>query len=314
MSKWLGTNRWANFSEAVFRGVAEFRGCEFGVAVGFWKATFKEDAYFHRATFAQDAHFPETAFHAKAIFREARFNADAEFGEAQFKSYTDFSGASFGASAAFGGVTFGSEADFKRATFQSKAFFPGVRAASSVTFSLPGEKPRPFQCPEAEESAYRLAKKSAQQTGDYRRAGDYHYAEQCAINCQQRKGITARPWTLRFWWGEKSAVRAYPEYVFGRGVFGYGEKPLRPLGAGAAVIVVCALVYWLFSGACFTATREVAGFFDSVYFSIVTFTTLGYGDLRPLATPFRLIAAGEALSGAVLMALFVVSLARRFTR
>jgi len=311
-------NRCADFSEAVFRGVAEFRSLEspqFAVPVLFWKATFDEDAYFHRATFAQHANFLQTAFHAKAIFRGACFNADAEFGEAQFKSYADFGGASFRKSAAFGGVTFGSEADFKRATFQSKAFFPGVRAASSVTFSLPGEKPRPFQCPQAEESAYRLAKKSAQHTGDYRRAGEYHYAEQCAINCQQRKGISAPPWKLAFWWGEKSALRAYFEYVFGRGVFGYGEKPLRPLLAGVAVILACALVYWLFSGACHsTATAEVAGFFDSLYFSIVTFTTLGYGDLRPIATTFRLIAAGEALSGAALMALFVVSLARRFTR
>lgn len=43
-------------------------------------------------------------------------------------------------------------------------------------------------------------------------------------------------------------------------------------------------------------------FYESVYFSITTFTTLGYGDLQPLPD-YRLTTSLEALSGMVSMAL-----------
>jgi len=45
----------------------------------------------------------------------------------------------------------------------------------------------------------------------------------------------------------------------------------------------------------------------------VTFTTLGYGDIRPLPAPgARMVASGEAFIGAFMIALFVWTLARRY--
>lgn len=60
------------------------------------------------------------------------------------------------------------------------------------------------------------------------------------------------------------------------------------------------------------------GRIEAVYFSAVTFATLGYGDIRPSKSNavsfwqnFKIwIPAGEALIGAILMALFAVSLVR----
>ena len=49
------------------------------------------------------------------------------------------------------------------------------------------------------------------------------------------------------------------------------------------------------------------------YFSIVTFTTLGYGDLSPNGG-MRIVAASEALIGAIMIAYFVVALARKVMR
>ncbi len=55
---------------------------------------------------------------------------------------------------------------------------------------------------------------------------------------------------------------------------------------------------------------------DGLYFSIITFTTLGFGDMYPgpehLLT--RCVAMIEALAGVCLMALFVVSLSKRYSR
>lgn len=48
--------------------------------------------------------------------------------------------------------------------------------------------------------------------------------------------------------------------------------------------------------------NQALSYETSMYFSVVTLTTLGYGDVRPTVTS-RLIAASEALSGVVLMTL-----------
>ncbi len=54
-------------------------------------------------------------------------------------------------------------------------------------------------------------------------------------------------------------------------------------------------------------------FFDALYFSIVTFTTLGYGDYHAVGS-MRYLAAAEAFVGAALMALFTVIVARNIIR
>lgn len=64
----------------------------------------------------------------------------------------------------------------------------------------------------------------------------------------------------------------------------------------------------------YTCTGE-PGNFDSLYLSIVTFTTLGYGECLP-SEKTRLFAAYEALSGMIIMGLFIAMLvahARRRT-
>jgi voltage-gated potassium channel Kch len=54
-------------------------------------------------------------------------------------------------------------------------------------------------------------------------------------------------------------------------------------------------------------------FFNSLYFSVVTFTTLGYGDISPVGVA-RFIAACEAFLGSFTMALFVVVFVKKMTR
>ena len=55
----------------------------------------------------------------------------------------------------------------------------------------------------------------------------------------------------------------------------------------------------------------IRNFPDSLYFSTITFTTLGYGDFRPLEGIGRILAGSEAFIGAFMMALFVYTFARR---
>jgi hypothetical protein len=56
---------------------------------------------------------------------------------------------------------------------------------------------------------------------------------------------------------------------------------------------------------------EPIGLLNSLYFSMVTFATIGYGDITPIEG-IKLVAAGEGLIGIVLAALFSLTLARRY--
>ncbi|WP_226024059.1 pentapeptide repeat-containing protein [Halomicrobium salinisoli] len=108
---------------------------------------------------------------------------------------------------------------------------------------------------------------------------------------------------------------------------GYGNRPGRVMLTSMFVILVTALLYPLVGGLERTSgTPAIFGPIDnvtnitvgqygvtfarSVYFSVVTFTTLGYGNLEPKTRMGHYIAGMEALVGTILLALFVGVLTR----
>jgi hypothetical protein len=103
-------------------------------------------------------------------------------------------------------------------------------------------------------------------------------------------------------------------------VAGYGERPQRTVVLSLVVILGSALVYPATAG--LTTGDEVVTYagqgafaaLDGLYFSVVTFATLGLGDVHPVGDVGRIVAASEGLAGAFLTALFVFSLGRRVTR
>jgi uncharacterized protein YjbI with pentapeptide repeats len=98
---------------------------------------------------------------------------------------------------------------------------------------------------------------------------------------------------------------AWCRSLFLRITMGYGEKPLRALANAICVIISYAAIYFHFG-----AVKNDTTFLGSLYFSMTTFTTLGYGDMVP-NIPFRLLAASEAMSGILLTGMFLFCLGRR---
>jgi hypothetical protein len=70
------------------------------------------------------------------------------------------------------------------------------------------------------------------------------------------------------------------------------------------IIVGCALYYWLADG----TNKSDLSFGNSLYFSITTFTSLGYGEIVPVGFG-KVISSLEVLSGLVFIALLVGKLA-----
>ena len=90
-------------------------------------------------------------------------------------------------------------------------------------------------------------------------------------------------------------------------IWGYGERPLR-------VFVSILLTISFFSVAFYHSNHpeihKLLG--NSIYFSIITFTTLGYGDINPKGySDLRILCSLEALIGVLLIGLFVVGFANR---
>jgi len=119
-------------------------------------------------------------------------------------------------------------------------------------------------------------------------------------------------------------------------IYGYGEKPCNVVLTALVIIFFFALSFSLIglgnpeiielkgtaihqnsgniidlASKGFLKNNVTRNFPDSLYFSLITFTTLGYGDFRPLEGWGRILAGSEAFIGAFMMALFVYTFARR---
>jgi hypothetical protein len=118
-------------------------------------------------------------------------------------------------------------------------------------------------------------------------------------------------------------------------IYGYGERPWNVIISAGVIIIMFAL-FFSFIGIGnpeiielqgkihpipgtdmrlisegFLRNTKIMKFHISLYFSLITFTTLGYGDFRPLEGLGRILAGSEAFIGAFIIALFVYTLARR---
>ena len=86
----------------------------------------------------------------------------------------------------------------------------------------------------------------------------------------------------------------------------------------ACIILISLLFgvfYWKFELIKFSEENfRPLSFRDSFYFSVVTFTTLGYGDLKPACIQGRMLAISEVICGYVILGLSISILAWKMTQ
>ena len=288
---------------------------EFKSDVVFNSSVFKGQARFRNAAFLDIAGFDGCSFEGVATFKNARIKKDAKFRTAAFSGYTLFGNTAFESSARFNNTHFVKGVNFTGAVFAGQIDFSGVYSSSravpvfdQVKFAKRREG--------VDESFWRFVKQSAQEAGYYQLAGECFYNERCArlrhkIASPVQSDESSLKKLLRFIW----SIRLVPEIVFGKWLFGYGERPVRVLAASAFIILICASFYSQPDSLIYRGGATEPSFLQSLYFSTITFTTLGYGDLYPAPNVVcRAVAMFEAVAGGCLMALFVVCLAKRFSR
>ncbi len=113
----------------------------------------------------------------------------------------------------------------------------------------------------------------------------------------------------------KSAGKLEKIFLFSYKVLSnFGESPARVAFVAMLVILFCGVFYTAYGIQPSAVDQIVHSFPTSMYFSIVTFTTLGYGDFSPIGFLGRAVASIEALSGLILTSLFLVTLVRKYSR
>jgi hypothetical protein len=171
----------------------------------------------------------------------------------------------------------------------TEVFLPGMATVGKRCAYHGGQ----LHDPDKAESVYRVLKETYTHQGAHDIAGIY-YERQMDMHRQRTHGFE-RVWLTALWLS-----------------CGYGERPRRAIATSLLLILGYAAAF------AFLDLRGPEGlvgrdFAQCAYFSTVTFTTLGYGDIIPLGGA-RYLAATEAFLGAWMMALFVFVFCRRMIR
>jgi uncharacterized protein YjbI with pentapeptide repeats len=122
---------------------------------------------------------------------------------------------------------------------------------------------------------------------------------------QIKQSVLGKSW--RITWRSRFNFTGLSIYEFSAG---YGMRLGRLTLSSACVLFFFSAVNWKLATA--MGLPSTLSPVDAFYFSTVTVTTLGFGDITP-TTPFgRVVVSGEAITGFVLFALLTSTMYRKF--
>jgi hypothetical protein len=149
------------------------------------------------------------------------------------------------------------------------------------------------------EASYRVLRNFFKDLGKYKEADRCYRQEMIAKRKQKGKIFQFLDWLIRDL------------------TCGYGMKPWNVIGWIIALIIIFGFFYSFF-GNQFIYSGDLATHFSfgkALYFSAVTFTTLGFGDWHPNPdSRIKFLVAFEALLGFIFLTLWIVTLARKIIR
>ncbi|KKL95497.1 hypothetical protein LCGC14_1853980, partial [marine sediment metagenome] len=319
----------ADFEDASFKERAEFGITIFNDKVNFWKATFNGETDFRSASFNGEAYFLDTSFKEKAYFGSASFKGESHFRNASFKGRADFWSVTFNGETDFRSTSFNGEADFGKATFNGGVYFRNARLkevifnnarfSEIVDLRLTRYSELQISWSQLEgrlddlslqedidswQGVYLRLIKNFKNIGYNKSADDayYHYRYTKYVFCSSL-------WEKTKWWFG---------YLFMGLTCGYGVIPWRAIATAGGLIAIFTLcVYFPFSK---QGSLEYQGkeditkqewyrrLYNCFYFSVIIFTTVGLGDIKPKGG-FKAWATIEGILGWLTMALFLVTLA-----
>ena len=304
--------RYANFKNVIFKDYAIFLGVTFKGDAGYWNMPFEIVGDFYQS-FQGYVLFEDVTFKGYSIFRNVTFKGDAVFKIKSFAKTLDFSEISI-----FSGQKLNLKSEnkrgdisFERAHLENTYLDIELVEGILIDFTDALLKNTRFGRDQIENHIFQEKKKDFTQAkkvflllkNNFHNIGQYEdesWAFKKEKDMERKDNCHFK--TLHKWlWS-----------CFLNGIFGYGEQPGKVIISAISIILIFTFLF-MSSGISDTSIGGFTSnnFLDCVYFSVITFTTLGYGDFRPLEGCGRVFAGTEAFIGALMMALFVYTFARR---
>lgn len=295
--------REANFGGAIFKGETVISYVDFDSSAMFRCAVFEHKARFTKTNFIRYADFGWTEFKDDVSFSGAQFLIKSEchchFDKSRIHSLCDFTGAEFGKS---------TRIDFSNIDIRpggcilldinqiGKHQLPLCFSKSIRNNLIAGEDSSDSKDLKSAASQYNILRDNfnALPSKD-EEEGRCHY---------KYKDLTRRATKGKQLW-------KLWDWTIMKWCLGYGIYTKRILFAGLALITAFAGVYHFFATELLIKNFDCE--FNPLYFSVITFTTIGYGDYAPLGW-LRIIAGVEGLLGLIVIAVFTVSFARKLIR
>ncbi len=322
------------FEEAEFQGNADFMREKFHGPAYFGKVKFQGVADFVRTEFQGDVKFMRTTFQGKVLFEETKFQGSVYFMAAHFQERASFAEATFQGATNFWGTQFQKDVSFFLAKFSPGAYLLVNFNKGKVSFEktvLENVYATPLNLGRTVLIDFDGAKLSSVEIK--RKDIEGHIIQEHRKNFRQAKEIylvlknnfhTIGRYDDESWAFKKEKEMERKSYFHGRPLkwlgsmfwnllYGYGEKPFWIFGWCGFLLLFSSFIYWLSKGVFQVMGNRlvlVGDYWNNLYFSVVTFTTLGYGDFRPIGK-IRVLASFEAFLGIFLIALFIFTFARK---
>ncbi|MEK7482692.1 MAG: pentapeptide repeat-containing protein [Planctomycetota bacterium] len=320
------------FGEAMFQQETSFYSCE-----------FQGEAHFHLTLFAGETHFSKTRIKGATLFNQVRWKGKLNAREAEwthlqmersvcedevdfsqlncsridlkfcaFKDIVYFQNAIFHKLCDFTGSRFEQKCSFKGAQFLGKVVLSEIDAKNivlewnQIQNKLLSEQQKDFILAANE---YGTLKTIFEQQNRYEDMDEAYFCFKQAHRKTLKISISHPLQTL-------NSCCSY--FILDLGC-GYGTRPLRITMSSLVIIFFFGFLYSLFpNGFVYLAPSTTPISFDwsnAIYFSIATFTTMGFGDWAPHhAGMIRFIVTMEAFVGIFTMSLFVAVFTRKIIR
>ena len=314
-----------DFSLVTFEGRVIFSSSVFNAQVNFSSVTFAEKGSFSSATFNGPALFLSAIFNKAAIFSSTTFKELANFYGTIFEDHVSFLLASFSKSVFFWEVTFNTATDFKGAVLNQPASFMDVNFREKTVFvGLWND----VLCP----------------TVKFITAGKMEPQKKVVTHFLSMDTGTvmdgSSPYFKRYI-NDEQWIDAWRNRGNGRNFIFFIWELMSHCGRSIGLWVAWSFIFviiftiaytpapgwmpeWWYSflqehGAVFEQTvssykGEPLNFWSCFYFSIVSFTTLGFGDIAASNSLARFLVTVQVIFGYVMLGGLISIFANKFAR
>ena len=307
----------AIFEETIFEGRTSFLETKFHGEADFEEALFQGEINFRKANFRQEAYFLRAQFEETANFKETKFHGEAAFSGAEFWAYTTFLGAEVEKSLDFNGVEFHKRASISPKFIKGKVLFVAAVLDNISLISLNLDKDALIDFTDARLRNTEMKREEIESHIIQKHEGNFLKAKEIYLLLKNNFHSLGR-YDEESWAFKKEKDMERKSYSQGRPLkwlgsmfwnllYGYGERPFWILGWCGFLLLLSSCIYWLSKGVFQVIGIHlipVEDYWNNLYFSVVTFTTLGYGDFRPIGK-IRVLASLEAFLGIFFIALFI---------